>query len=132
MKITSIQIHQLRHHPTGLLRLMTDAGREGLCPGIPPEAEKLIIDLGAPVVVGADPVDRERLWHALAAADRAHQTAVRAYLDIALWDLVASAVDLPLFRYINGFRQSCPACLRGSADLGADAVAQEAVQAQGK
>jgi D-galactarolactone cycloisomerase len=130
MEITSIQIHQLRHHPTGLLRLITDSGREGLCPGITPEVGRMIIDHGASVVVGANPVDRERLWQALAEIDRSQKIAVRAYLDIALWDLVAGAADMPLFRYINGFRQRCPACLRGSEDLGADAVVQEAKQAQ--
>lgn len=126
MQITRIQIHQ----PIGLMRLGTDTGHEGLCPGVTLHVGRMILDHYAQAVIGADPMNRERIWYALAEIDRSRKTTLRAYLDIALWDLVAGAVNLPLFRYINGFRDRCPACLRGAGDLGPDEVAQQAAQAQ--
>lgn len=126
MQIIRIQIH----HPIGLMRLSTDTGHEGLCPGVTPHVGRMILDHYAPAVIGADPMNRERIWSALVEVDRSRQATLRAYLDIALWDLVARAVNLPLFRYINGFRDRCLACLRGDKDLGPDKVAQQAAQAQ--
>ncbi|HKA05964.1 MAG TPA: mandelate racemase/muconate lactonizing enzyme family protein [Gemmataceae bacterium] len=86
----------------------------------------------APLIVGEDPNDNERIlskaqarfratgWGGLAA--RAHAT-----IDIALWDLKAKAAGLPLFRLLGGARAAA-SCFAGDlAPLGTDA--QQSIKA---
>lgn len=126
MRITAIHLHQ----PIGLLRVVTDTGIEGVVTGVAPEIGQLLLTHCAPALIGADALDRERLWLELARIDRDGASSLRAYLDAALWDLVAKRSNLPLYRFINGFRTRIPALLRGSVTLDRDGLLDEIEQAR--
>ncbi len=98
----------------GLVRLRTDGGAEGhaflgsAMRGADLDAASLIRYL-KPVVVGQDPLDRERLWQALWQRNR--QTTIRAIgaVDVALWDLGGKIAGLPIHRLLGSYRETIPA-----------------------
>lgn len=61
--------------------------------------------------LGADPLQRELLWHRIWEIDRIEELPLYLLgtMDIALWDIGAKAAALPLHRFIGGFRESIPA-----------------------
>ncbi|MSS70543.1 MAG: hypothetical protein EXS64_03540 [Candidatus Latescibacteria bacterium] len=128
MTITDIQVHQ----PAGLLRLLTDAGVEGWCPGVRGEVACQIQAFLRGALIGQDPLHRERLWQEMVRlASSAHlPPSVWGCVDVALWDLGGKAVQLPVFRLIGGFRGQVPAYRRGGLHSDAAAFAQEAVEAR--
>lgn len=67
-----------------------------------------------PLVLGADPVDVERIWsrgwwelHALGSGGMTRFAL--AALDIALWDILAKHAGVPLYRLMGGSRDRIPA-----------------------
>lgn len=110
MQITRITLHQ----PVELLRLVTDEGLEGHCTGVTvPGAD---VGLVAPILVGTNPLDRERTWWVLRDLDEGLPSALRAGIDVALWDLSAKIAGRPLFRHLGGFRDRIPVCRVGTAE----------------
>jgi L-alanine-DL-glutamate epimerase-like enolase superfamily enzyme len=106
-----------------LVRLQTDAGIEGI--GLatsytPIEAAIHAFKTGiAEQIVGADALAPERLYRKLFALTwqrLAHERGwtreaivrISAAVDIALWDIVGKAADLPLWRLFGGFRGEVP------------------------
>ena len=68
----------------------------------------------APLVVGADPADVERIWsrgwwelHSLGSGGMTRFAL--AAVDIALWDILAKKAGVPLFRLMGGSRERIPA-----------------------
>ena len=112
MKITKISLHQ----PVGLLRLVTDEGLEGHCTGVTALDTVMgaDVDLAAPILVGTNPLDRERTWRAMRDLDEGPSPAFRAGIDVALWDLSAKIAGRPLFRHLGGFRDRVPVCRVGT------------------
>ncbi len=110
MQITRITLHQ----PVGLLRLVTDEGLEGHCTGI--TASSAGVERVAPTLLGTNPLDRERTWWVLRDLDEGLTSALRAGIDIALWDLSAKIAGRPLFRHLGGFRERVPVCRVGTAE----------------
>ena len=128
MQITDIKIHQ----PVGLLRIVTDTDLEGWCLGVDPQVASHIQSSCRDALVGQDPMERERLWQELVHRDRFRYLphTVRGYLDVALWDLIGKATDLPVFRLIGGFRDHIP-CYKSGGNLPeVDAYVRDAVQAK--
>lgn len=69
----------------------------------------IVDDLLAPLILGADPFDTERLWMSMFRDLRSFSGHSRGMLveaiagvDIALWDLKARALGLPLYRLLGG------------------------------
>lgn len=62
-------------------------------------------------LVGQDPLAREYLWHRLWEIDRIERFPVHimGVVDVAIWDIGAKAVHLPLFQLLGSFRSSIPA-----------------------
>ena len=127
MIISRIIVHQ----PAGLLRILTDAGLEGQCSGIAPTIAGTDVAEAASILIDANPIDRERLWLAFNEADGGGPTALRACIDVALWDLIARAAGQPVHRHVNGFRNRIPVCRRGSEQESAEGIVEEAQEAQG-
>jgi L-alanine-DL-glutamate epimerase-like enolase superfamily enzyme len=130
MVITDIKIHQ----PVGLLRLITDMEVEGWCLGVDTNSGRQIQALYRRLLVGESALDRERLWQAMVDAERPtarHPVHVaRAYVDVALWDLVGKWLGLPVFRAIGGFRERLPAAKNGRPQEQIVGVIDDALQAQ--
>jgi L-alanine-DL-glutamate epimerase-like enolase superfamily enzyme len=117
----------------GLLRLVTDEGLEGhafLGSAMRPatlDAESLIRVL-KPLVVGQDPLDRERLVSLLWQRSRATTYRAIGAVDVALWDLAGKIVNQPIHRLLGTYRESIPA-YASSAVLGdPEAYAEEAAR----
>lgn len=108
MRITKISLHQ----PAGLLRLVTDEGPEGHCTGVTASAAD--VERAASILVGSNPLDRERTWWAMQEPDKGLPPALRAGIDVALWDLSAKITGRPLFRHLGGFRDRVPVCRVGT------------------
>jgi L-alanine-DL-glutamate epimerase-like enolase superfamily enzyme len=96
--------------PVLLARLDTDAGLHGLgfayaWTGGHALLATVADDL-APLLTGTDPRQHERLARLLPGEAPA---AARAAVDLAVWDLKAKAVGLPLWQLLGGARDSAPA-----------------------
>lgn len=123
MRITDIQCDPA----AGLVRLCTDGPHQGLATGLDAATAAAIDAHYRPLLADATPWERERLWQALKAAGRRAGLAPATWglVDIALWDLLGKAQDLPVFRAIGGFRDRVPAYLCGG-DAKPEAAARRA------
>ncbi len=101
------------------MEVKTDEGLVGIgeCfgPGGVALANKAIIEnVIAPLIIGKDPRDHVVHWHSIYNEMRDHGQkgmAIQALsgVDIALWDIAAKAVGLPLYQMIGGkFRDQIP------------------------
>jgi D-galactarolactone cycloisomerase len=124
MKIAGIRVHVLRSpleqpfafsqgwvnsRGATLVEVSTDEGivgwGEALCQGLqPPEIAAAAIEHAlAPIVMGADPLEPEVLWHRMYhhTRDYGQKGAVIA-LDIAFWDIAGKARGEPVARLLGG------------------------------
>ena len=127
--ITRLQVHA----PVGVVRISAAGAGEEIegaalicADRLPPAAT---VDRMRAALVGRPLADRERLWRDLRAAAAGSDPAGLAGVDIALWDLWCTALRLPLYRAIGGFRTEIPACLSGEAAGDSDDAAAEAAGA---
>jgi len=134
MKITHVETHRIvvppadppftwrdglaGSAPTGdgaVLRIGTDDGSEGVAFLSRPGAFAMLSDLTerifAPELIGADPLQREWLWHRVWELDRIHELPLPALglIDTALWDLAARRQGQPVWQLLGGFRTRIPA-----------------------
>jgi len=130
MHITDVQSNPT----TGLLRLRTDTPHEGWALGVTTSIAAAIDTTYRPLLLGASPWERERLWQTL--KREGHRAglppATWGVVDIALWDLLGKAQNLPVFRAIGGFRDRIPAYLRGNPDIPPDEVIEQAQTARAR
>ena len=63
-----------------------------------------LIEVLKPVVLGQDPLDRERLYHALWQRSRATTARAIGAVDVALWDLAGKVAGLPIHRLLGSYR----------------------------
>jgi Mandelate racemase / muconate lactonizing enzyme, N-terminal domain/Enolase C-terminal domain-like len=117
MKITKIETVHLRRPLTVhagrvqylWVRIHTDAGLVGLGETYPhPAAEKAVIHASlAPILIGRNPLEIDRLWADMFLAVSycgwagAEMRAISA-IDIARWDLAGKAANLPVFQLLGG------------------------------
>ena len=116
----------------GLVTIATDEGVEGhafLGSASKPASgdAKLITSALKPMLVGEDPLDRERHFQRLWARTRMNnQLRVLGAVDIALWDLAGKITGLPVHKLMGSYRRSVPA-YASSAVLGSvEAYVEEA------
>jgi L-alanine-DL-glutamate epimerase-like enolase superfamily enzyme len=85
-----------------------------------------LIQFLKPVVLGQDPLERERLSQAMWQKNR--QTTYRAIgaMDVALWDIAGKAAGLPIHRLLGSYRASVPAYASSSVLPSKKAYAEEA------
>jgi L-alanine-DL-glutamate epimerase-like enolase superfamily enzyme len=121
----------------GLVTLTTDGGVQGHAflgsaqRGAHLDGQSLIQFL-KPVVVGEDPLDRERLYQAM--WQKSRQTTYRAIgaVDIALWDIAGKAAGLPIHRLLGAYRESVPAYASSAVLRSKEAYAEEALRFKGE
>ncbi|MGY8994037.1 MAG: hypothetical protein ACKVK8_07805, partial [Rhodospirillales bacterium] len=98
----------------GLLTIRTDDGVEGHaflgsatfsaevdCKGLTRSLK--------PILMGQDPLDRERLYQAMWKRNRVTTIRSIGAVDIALHDIAAKAAGVPLYKLLGGYRDSIPA-----------------------
>ncbi len=128
MKITDLQVHVLRsplaepfafsqgwvhHRSATLVEVQTDTGLvgwgEAFAQGLePPHVAAAAIEHALrPLVLGADPLDIEVLWHRMYHQTRDHGRkgsviAALSAVDIALWDLAGKHHGLPVHKLLGG------------------------------
>ncbi len=121
----------------GLLTISTDQGIDGHAflgsshnsaahdgPGL--------IQYLKPVVMGQNPLDRERLYHALWKRSRTASIRAIGAVDIALWDIAGKAAGMPIHQFLGSYRDSVPG-YASSQVLGApEAYAEQAVELKAK
>jgi D-galactarolactone cycloisomerase len=128
MKITDLKIHVLKsplaepfafsqgwvkQRSATLLEILTDEGitgwGEAFAQGLePPEIAAAVIDKALkPLIIGADPLDIEVLWHRMYHMTRDYGrkgsvvSGVSA-VDIALWDIAGKFHELPVYKLLGG------------------------------
>ena len=97
----------------GLLEINTDEGIVGhaFLGSATYSAEidcKGIIHFLKPILMGADPLDREYLYQTMWKQNRKVSLRSIGAVDIALYDIAAKAAGLPLYKYLGGYRKAIP------------------------
>jgi len=120
-------------HDQGLVTISTDEGVEGhafLGKGLAPASTDAaqIAKYLKPLLVGRDPLDRERLnemiWKRRAVASIRTIGAV----DVALWDLAGKVAGMPIHRLLGSYRSSIPAYISSDHLPSPQHYADEAVK----
>lgn len=62
-----------------------------------------------PVLMGQDPLDRERLYQALWKRARTTTTRAVGAIDVALWDIAGKAAGMPIHKLLGSYRSRAPA-----------------------
>ncbi len=116
----------------GLVTIHTDGGIEGHAflgassRAASNDAQSLINFL-KPIVMGQDPLDREKLYHATWARGRNTTMRCLGAIDLALWDIAGKAANLPLNKLIGAYRDSVPAYASSAVHPSPEVYAEEAV-----
>lgn len=140
MKIVDVRIHPLRteltqpfafsqgwvrHRSATIVEVITDTGLTGwgeaFAQGLePPQIAAAVIGSAlTPLVLGANPLDTEVLWHRMyhATRDYGRKGSVMAAIsavDMALWDLAGQALGVPVHQLLGGaFRSRVQAYATG-------------------
>lgn len=102
-----------------LVHIKTDSGIEGLgeagIAGGPASSTIPVIEQElAPLIIGQDPFDVERLWQLMYLRSRQHgRSGILMHaiggIDIALWDIIAKALKQPLYKILGACRDRLPA-----------------------
>jgi L-alanine-DL-glutamate epimerase-like enolase superfamily enzyme len=99
----------------GVLRIASDDGVEGVALAPRRGAGVILDDVVARVLrdelVGADPLQREWLWHRMWEIDRTEELPayILGLVDTALWDLAGHLTGQPGWQLLGGYRRSIPA-----------------------
>jgi len=97
-----------------LLEIEAEDGTTGRIVAAPGDVEEgLLAAFVRPVLVGADPLLRERLWRALYKCQRGSAQRftdrVLCAVDLALWDLAGKLLGAPVWKLAGGMRDRIPA-----------------------
>lgn len=117
----------------GLVTIQTDDGADGHAflgsayAGAETDGPALIRHL-KPVLMGQNPLDRERLYEELRHRNRMVSWRAIGAADVALWDLAGKTAGLPVHRLIGTYRESVPAYASSAVLPSKEAYAEEAVR----
>jgi L-alanine-DL-glutamate epimerase-like enolase superfamily enzyme len=117
----------------GLVTVSTDQGVQGhaflgsAMRGAQMDAQSLVHYL-KPLLVGQDPLDRERLWQAMWQRNRATTYRAIGALDVALWDIGGQIAGLPIHRLLGSCREAVPAYASSAVLPSPAAYAEEAAR----
>jgi L-alanine-DL-glutamate epimerase-like enolase superfamily enzyme len=81
-----------------------------------------------PLVVGQNPLDRERIYNQMMARSRHTTLRCIGAVDIALWDIAGKLANLPIHRMLGSFREAIPAYASSEVLPSKEAYAEEAIR----
>ena len=116
----------------GLLAITTDEGVTGHAflgaadRGADVDGPALISIL-KPLVMGENPLDREKLYHRLWGRGRAPMALVIGAIDVALWDLAGKVAGLPIHRLLGSYRDTIPAYASSQVLASAEEYCEQAL-----
>jgi len=120
--------------------IVTDEGAEGYYlgghshgdqDGLTPEERDYVLHRIRPLLIGEDPLDREKVWQWLWAAKTPEH--LLSVIDLALWDLLGRVAGLPVYKLLGGCRDKVKAYASTYPNLGApEAYADHAAACQGQ
>ena len=120
---------ELHDAPVSILRIDTDDGAVGYSAGgysayfqAPPQAT--VDALVKPLLLGEDPLDRERLWQWMM-GNRGFSEEVIGSVDCALWDLLGRTTGVPVYKLLGGARDKVKAYASTAPNLGSPEVYAE-------
>jgi L-alanine-DL-glutamate epimerase-like enolase superfamily enzyme len=99
-----------------VLKIVTDEGAEGYYfgggahgdeEGLPEHARQFILGRSKSMLVGQDPLDREKFWKWLWVMNAPEH--VTGVIDMALWDLAGRAAKMPVHKLMGGARDKIKA-----------------------
>ena len=97
-----------------VVEIETDAGLVGLGLG---GVNATLLEQFKPLLIGEDPFNVERLWHALwvpkLVGRRGTETRTISSLDIALWDLIGKATGKSVHQLLGGYAERIPVYIAG-------------------
>jgi L-alanine-DL-glutamate epimerase-like enolase superfamily enzyme len=115
----------------GLLTVRTDEGVEGHAflgssmRSAAMDGASLIRFL-KPLVLGQDPLERERLWQTMWQRNRATTLRAIGAVDVALWDIGGKVAGLSIARLLGAYRETAPAYASSAVLASKEAYAEEA------
>jgi D-arabinonate dehydratase/D-galactarolactone cycloisomerase len=103
-----------------IVRVTTDDGLTGIGECVvrtaPKATQYLVEDMLAPLIIGKDPLNAAGLWWDMFSAmrtrghTRGHFVEAISGVDVALWDIIGKALELPVYKALHGFgRDTLPA-----------------------
>ena len=118
-----------------LVRIITDDGLEGHAflghaLGALGNDAQLIIDHYKPMLVGEDPLKRERIYQRMAGWAMGGVLRVIGAIDVALWDLAGKAAGMPIHKLMGSYRDSVPAYASSAVFDTPEEYAEEALHYQ--
>lgn len=118
-----------------VFEIMTDAGITGVStswlPAAPREIGESADRFFRPLLIGADPLDRERLWQEMMAFSRYMISPKAASnIDIALWDIAGKAANMPIYQLMGAYRDRVPVYITTETQKEAQDYADIAVECQ--
>jgi L-alanine-DL-glutamate epimerase-like enolase superfamily enzyme len=117
----------------GLLRIKTDEGIEGnsflgSALGSARRDAPFLIEVLKGMLIGEDPLARERIWQTLMRRLRGQRLQVIGAIDVALWDLAGKAAGMPVHKLLGSYRDRVPAYASSYVLDAPEEYAEEAVR----
>ena len=131
----TLTVRTLERHNTqmGLVKISTDEGIDGYSfigssfASAQSDAQ-LIINVFKPMIMGEDPLARERIWQSVTRRFRGQRMPAVGGIDVALWDLAGRAAGAPIHRLMGSYRNSVQAYASSAVLPTPEAYAEEAVK----
>ena len=115
-----------------LVKIITDEGIEGhaflgsALSALGNDA-KLIVERYKPLLIGQNPLNRERIWQSMSNWAMGSIMRVIGAIDVALWDLAGKAAGVPIHKLMGSYRESVPAYASSAVFETVEEYVEEAV-----
>ena len=117
-----------------IVTIITDDGIEGHAFGSNGLALAHYLAKLRPLLVGEDPLDREKIWQKLWVQSRIlflPQTAL-GVIDVALWDIGGKAANLPIYKLLGAYRDKVKAYASSTQRPAPESYVQEALEVKAR
>ena len=117
----------------GLVRISTDEGVDGYsfigsALGSARLDAPYIVEVLKPMLMGEDPLARERIWQTMVRRLRGQKLVAVSAVDVALWDLAGRHAGVPIHRLMGSYRDSIPAYASSAVLDTPEAYGEEAMK----